>query len=84
MKRYAKGVSKSWIVHGKNYMKTNRMIIYPKDVQRITGKSNRYGRQLLNRIKVQFGKAPHQFVSVEEFCRYTGLAPEQVILYIND
>ncbi len=32
-------------------MKTNRIIIYPKDVQRITGKSDRYGRQLLSKIR---------------------------------
>jgi hypothetical protein len=60
------------------------MIIYPKDVQRITGKSNRYGRQLLNKIKMQLSKEPHQFISVEEFCQFTGLASEQVIQYLND
>ena len=65
-------------------MKTNRMIIYPKDVQRITGKSNRYGRQLLNKIKMKFAKEPHQFVSIDEFCQFTGLASEQVIQYLND
>jgi hypothetical protein len=60
------------------------MIIYPKDVQRITGKSNRYGRQLLNKIKMQLSKEPHQFVSVEEFCQFTGLTSKQVIQYLND
>lgn len=65
-------------------MKTNRIIIYPKDVQRITGKSDRYGRQLLNKIRQQFSKEPHQFVSVEEFCQFTGLSSEQVTLYLND
>jgi hypothetical protein len=65
-------------------MKTNRIIIYPKDVQRITGKSDRYGRHLLNKIREQFSKEPHQFVSVEEFCQFTGLAPEQVTSFLND
>lgn len=65
-------------------MKTNRIIIYPKDVQRITGKSDRYGRQLLNKIRQQFSKERHQFVSVEEFCQFTGLSSEQVTLYLND
>ena len=65
-------------------MKTNRIIIYPKDVQRITGKSDRYGRLLLNKIRQQFSKEPHQFVSVEEFCQFTGLAPEQVTRFLND
>jgi len=65
-------------------MKTNRIIIYPKDVQRITGKSDRYGRQLLNKIREQFSKEPHQFLSVEEFCQFTGLSSEQVSGYLND
>ncbi|MFZ2906263.1 MAG: hypothetical protein WAZ98_08680 [Cyclobacteriaceae bacterium] len=59
-------------------MRVNRIIIYPKDVQLITGKSERYGRSLLKRIKTHLKKADHQFVSVEEFCSYTGLKYEQV------
>ena len=59
-------------------MRVNRIIIYPKDIQRITGKSERYGRLLLKRIKDHFEKDDHQFVSVEEFCNYTGLKHEQV------
>lgn len=59
-------------------MRVNRIIIYPKDVQLITGKSERYGRSLLKRIKDHFKKDDHQFVSVEEFCSYTGLKYEQV------
>ncbi|MDE3235504.1 MAG: hypothetical protein KGO81_06075 [Bacteroidota bacterium] len=55
-----------------------RICIYPKDVQRITGKSERYSRLLLQKIKTALGKEAHQFISVEEFCNYTGLREEQV------
>jgi len=55
-----------------------RLCIYPKDVQRITGKSERYSRMLLQKIKEAFSKQEHQFVSVEEFCSYTGLKIDQV------
>ena len=65
-------------------MKTTRVIIYPKDVQRITGKSERYGRHLLARIKQQYRKQPHQFVSVAEFCEFSGLRPETVAPFLND
>jgi len=65
-------------------MKTNRIIIYPKDVQRITGKSDRYGRMLLKKIRQQFLKEPHQFVSVDEFCQFTGLELEKVTMFLND
>jgi len=65
-------------------MKTNRIIIYPKDVQRITGKSDRYGRMLLKKIRQQFLKEPHHFVSVDEFCQFTGLELEKVTRFLND
>lgn len=65
-------------------MKTNRIIIYPKDVQRITGKSDRYGRQLLNKIRQLYSKEPHQYVSIEEFCQFTGLTSKQVAEFLND
>jgi hypothetical protein len=65
-------------------IETKRACIYPKDVQRITGKSERYGRKLLNRIREEFSKEPHQFISVDEFCEFTGLEPAIVERYITD
>jgi hypothetical protein len=55
-----------------------RVVIYPKDVQQITGKSERYGRMLLKQIKTKLKKEEHQFVTVDEFCHFTGITPEQV------
>lgn len=55
-----------------------RVCIYPKDVQRITGKSYKYSRLLLIEIRKKLNKNEHQFISVEEFCLYTGLQLEQV------
>ncbi len=60
-----------------------RICIYPKDVQRITGKSERYGRMLLQKIRTHFNKEEHQFITVEEFCLYTGLKEEHVNSYIS-
>lgn len=65
-------------------IETKRACIYPKDVQRITGKSERYGRKLLKRIREEFSKEPHQYISVDEFCEFTGLAPAIVERYITD
>lgn len=56
----------------------NRLTIYPKDIQRITGRSDRYGRMLLSKIKTHFHKLDHQFVTIDEFCLYTGLKAEDV------
>ena len=55
-----------------------RVCIYPKDVQRITGKSYKSSRLLLLDIRKQLKKGEHQFISIEEFCNYTGLSIEQV------
>lgn len=55
-----------------------RVCIYPKDVQIVTGKSERWGREVIKKIKVHFSKLPHQLVSIEEFCEYTGLSVHSV------
>jgi hypothetical protein len=57
---------------------TRRICIYPKDVQLITGRSERFGRKLLQQIRQDLGKQPHQFISIREFCTYTGLDPADV------
>lgn len=64
-------------------MEVKRICIYPKDVQRITGKSERYGRSLLAQIRIHYNKQEHQFVSIDEFCQYTGLNAEQVHPFIT-
>lgn len=56
----------------------NRICIYPKDIQLITGKSYRQSTRLLQKIKVDFNKPQNNFVSIEEFCEYTGLKYELV------
>jgi hypothetical protein len=61
-----------------------RLCIYPKDVQRITGKSERYGRMLLQKIRQHFEKEEHQFVTVEEFCIYTGIKADQVSNFLSN
>ena len=61
-----------------------RMCIFPKDVQRITGYTERYGRKLLNKIKKDLNKEPHHFVSINEFCICTGLSKDEVSQYLID
>ena len=55
-----------------------RLCIYPKDIQIVTGKSERYGRRLLRKIKDDIAKENHQYITVEEFCTFTGLKLEEV------
>ena len=66
-------------------MKTpKRICIYPKDIQRITGRSERYGRNIIQEIKMKLNKAPHQFVTIHEFAEYSGLDLELVKTMISD
>ena len=55
-----------------------RLCIYPKDIMLLTGRSERYGRKLLSEIKKHFDKPEHQFVTIQEFCDYTGLDRREV------
>ena len=65
-------------------MQNRRVIIYPKDVMRITGKSERYGRKILKKIRERNCKEEHQYVTLEEFAKYTGLPLEIVAPFITD
>jgi len=61
-----------------------RICIYPKDIQRITGKSERHARNLLSKIREYLEKEPHQFITTYEFAEYYGLNQNQVEDYIID
>lgn len=55
-----------------------RLCIYPKDIQIITGKSERYSRDLIQKIKKHFHKEEHQPVTFQEFCEYMGIPLTEV------
>lgn len=56
-----------------------RICIYPKDVQIVTGRSETYGRSLIRQIKKKLSKSKHQFVSIDEFCNHTGLEKTSIL-----
>ena len=64
-------------------MSIKRVCIYPKDIQLITGRSERYGRKLLKAIRENLDKKPHQFVTIYEFSEYSGIELKVVEGYIN-
>jgi len=55
-----------------------RVVIYPKDIMIVTGRSERYSRNLLKKIKANFNKANHQPLTIEEFCQYMGFDSVQI------
>ncbi len=55
-----------------------RICIYPKDIQIVTGKSERYGRNIIKMIKESLSKEKHQLVTIDEFCIFMGLEISKV------
>lgn len=60
-----------------------RCVIYPKDIQIMTGKSERYCNLLINKIRKFYDKADHQFVTVDEFSEFSGIPLDCVNEYIK-
>jgi len=58
--------------------KLERVVIYPKDIIHITGRSKSYAYKMLNTIKKKYGKQTNELVSLTEFCEYTGLNFQEV------
>lgn len=56
----------------------NRVCIYPKDIQLITGKSYRQSTRLMQKIRKDLSKQPTEFLTIEEFCSYSGIKYEQL------
>jgi hypothetical protein len=59
-------------------MEPGCIIIYVKDIQRITNRSERFARKLHKKIKKQLGKEGHQFLTLGEFCIQQGLNVKDV------
>jgi len=55
-----------------------RVCIYPKDIQLITGKSYRQSTRIMQMAKKDFNKLENEFLTIEEFCIYSGIKYEQV------
>lgn len=61
-----------------------RIVIHPRDVQNITGRSGRTAQQILQNIRIAFGKEKFQFVTISEFCAFTGIEEEVVTEFLKD
>ena len=59
-----------------------RIVVYPKDVERITGRKDKTARKLLKDIRFHFGKTTKDFISVREFSQFTGLKEEDIYPFL--
>jgi DNA-directed RNA polymerase specialized sigma subunit len=60
-------------------MLKHRIVIYAKDIELITGKSERSAHTLLNKIKREKGKTKEQVITITELCQYLGISEETVL-----
>jgi hypothetical protein len=56
--------------------KTRRVVIYAKDIVTITGRKITAARNLYRAILRAFEKQPGQFITLREFCIYTGISED--------
>jgi hypothetical protein len=61
----------------------NRIVISARDIENITGRRERTAREILQRIRRAYRKEPGQFVTVREFCQFTGLKEEDVNQFLQ-
>lgn len=61
-----------------------RVVIYPKDIENITGRRPRTACKLLQKIRQALGKQNHEFVTIKEFCLFTGIDEELVKEFLQD
>ena len=47
-----------------------RIVIYPRDIMRLTNKSESYARKEIQRIKKALNKLSYQKVTIKEYCEY--------------
>lgn len=57
----------------------SRIILYTKDVQIFTGKSDKHARCLINKIREKYNKPNELPITVYEFCAYLKIDAEMVL-----
>ena len=59
-------------------------MIYPRDIQNITGKRPRTAIRIHNQIKGHYGKRKNDFLTITELCQYWKLDIETVKTFLVD
>jgi hypothetical protein len=67
-------------MEGLNTVKINekRICIYAKDIQILTGKSERYARKVISQVRKFYTKDKSQLLTIKEFCDFMHLDEYEV------
>ena len=55
-----------------------RIIIYAKDIERITGRRPRTCYTILQKIRIYYNKKKNDFVTAKEFCAFLNIDEELI------
>ena len=55
-----------------------RIILYNKDLQLLTGKSEKTCYRIMNKIRLQFGKSNDRPITIMDVCAYWGFKLDEV------
>ncbi|MET7000155.1 hypothetical protein [Chitinophaga defluvii] len=61
-----------------------RIVIYAKDIVNILGKKKSAAQVMMQNMRRQLGKKREEFITVEEFCQFTGIKEEKVYAMIKN
>ena len=60
-----------------------KLIVYPKDIMVITGRSRSYAYRLADQIRKKNGKDKRGLILLREFCEFTGLREADILIHIQ-
>ncbi len=60
-----------------------RLAVYPADLQRVTGQSERSCQRLLNKIRDMFGLDRHQHVTIYQASDYLGIPVAELSRFMS-
>jgi hypothetical protein len=61
----------------------HRNKLFPRDIQKIIGKSLRTCQRLVRRIRMAYGETTLRFVTIKEFCRYFKMKEKDVRKFLG-
>lgn len=65
-------------------MVMRRICIRTHDIRILTGRGEKYSRELYKKLKQHFRKEDHQFVTFREFCTYTGIPYKEMDTFFKN
>lgn len=61
-----------------------RVVIYPKDIENITGRRRNTARIILQKIKKHYDKKKDEFITIREFCEFMRMDEDLVKDFLCD